>query len=258
VLAVSYGGTLRLFGYKGTPLAKGPPSRLFAGFPSPGSGGSGGSGGKNPFGMFFGQQTSQPQGAAGGSSGSPNTGAAAVNPKTIDADPTNTGFSWMRLAANLPVTAAGKNQLTLEKVTGDRWWSVNDNKNTPDQVVVTTTDYLPGHSEKLTISNIQGTTLSFPNAVQYFHNGTRYPIGSRLEGNTQRFTQNGMDPNLINNGAETRAAVALLTRSIRILSAGDQPSQTWEQASNVSTNCQPGQVVPYCYYFGGHTIRRLS
>jgi hypothetical protein len=79
----------------------------------------------------------------------------------------------MRLAANLPVTAAGKNQLTLSKATGDRWWSVNDNKNTPDQVVVTTTDYLPGHSEELTISNIQGTTLSFPNAVQYFHNGIR-------------------------------------------------------------------------------------
>jgi hypothetical protein len=60
-----------------------------------------------------------------------------------------------------------------------------------------------------------------------------------------------MDPNLINNGAETRAAVALLTRSIRILSAGDKPSQTWEQASNISSNCQmlqppATQVVPYC------------
>jgi hypothetical protein len=67
-----------------------------------------------------------------------------------------------------------------------------------------------------------------------------------------------MDSNLINNGAETRAAVALLTRSIRILSAGDAPSQTWLDASKKSSNCLTGQVVPYCYYFGGHTIFRQS
>ena len=65
-----------------------------------------------------------------------------------------------------------------------------------------------------------------------------------------------MDSNLVNNGAETRAAVALLTRSIRILSAGDTPGRTWEQASKISTNCQNGAVVPNCYYFGGHTIFR--
>ena len=71
----------------------------------------------------------------------------------------------MRLAANLPKTAAGTkgkpNELTLSQAPGDRWWSANDNKSTPDQVVVTTTDYLPGHSEKLTIRKLKGTTLSF-------------------------------------------------------------------------------------------------
>ena len=259
VLAVSYGGTLKLFGYKRTPLRKAPPTSQFSGlFRSPGSGGGQGSGGTNPFSQFFGQQTaSQAQGAAGNSTGRSNAdAAAAANAKLIDADATNTGYSWMRLAVNLPVTQAGAGQLTLSKTTGDRWWSANDNKATPDQVVVTTTDYLPGHSEELVISSLQGTTLSFKGPIKYFHNGTRYPIASRLGTSiAQRFSNSGMDSNLINNGAETRAAVALLTRSIRILSAGDTPGRTWEQASKISTNCQNGAVVPNCNYFGGHTIR---
>ena len=40
----------------------------------------------------------------------------------------------------------------MSNATDDRWWSSDDP--TPDEVVVTTTDYLPGHSEKLTISKI--------------------------------------------------------------------------------------------------------
>ena len=59
VLAVSYGGTLKLFGYKGTPLRKAPPPRFVDFF------GNQGGGGKNPFTQFFGQQTaSQAQEAA--------------------------------------------------------------------------------------------------------------------------------------------------------------------------------------------------
>ena len=88
-------------------------------------------------------------------------------------------------------------------------------------MIVTTTNYLPGHSEKLTIRKLKGTTLSFWDPVEYPHNGMKYPVASRLDGDAQRFLNAGMDPALINNGAETRAAVALLTRSIRILSAGD-------------------------------------
>ena len=75
------------------------------------------------------------------------TTPAGPNPATIDADHRNTGFSWMRLAANLSSVVAGKkgalNTLTLSASPGDRWWSANDNSSTPDEVVVTTTDYLP-------------------------------------------------------------------------------------------------------------------
>ena len=101
----------------------------------------------------------------------------------------------MRLAANLPKTAAGTkgnpNELTLSQAPGDRWWSANDNKSTPDQVVVTTTDYLPGHSEKLTIRKLKGTTLSFMDPVEYPHNGTKYPVASRLGSDAQRFLNAG-------------------------------------------------------------------
>jgi hypothetical protein len=42
-----------------------------------------------------------------------------------------------------------------------------------------------------------------------------------------------MDPNLINNGAETRAAVALLTRSIRIVSEGDRANETFAAGGGI-------------------------
>ncbi len=266
VLAVSYNGTLQLFGYKGTPLPKAPPlrrgfSRFFGGqsaFNSQGTMGapaqSGNSTTANKSFSFLDWVKGHNGGNGGGSGGGSGGGLGGAN-GTCAADvqvgtrmlppddvPTSTACSWMRLAANLP-NKSKPNQLTLSLPTADRWWSAQDNPNTPDQVVVTTTDYLPGHSEKLTISGLTGTTLSFLDAVKYPHNGTRYPIASRLDSNTSRFQKAGMDPDLINNGAETRAAVALLTRSIRILSAGDSPGQTWQQA-------------PSSYYFGAHTIFR--
>ena len=51
-------------------------------------------------------------------------------------------------------------------------------------------------------------------------------------------TDAGMDAGLVDNGAETRAAVALLTRSIRIISAGDKVGQTFEDAGNVADELQ--------------------
>src|SRR5262249_15862582 len=206
------------------------------------SGASQGAGNGNPLANLLDPGASaQSQDEDSGSAAATDSAATttAPSPAQVDADPTNSGYSWVRLAANLPTLSAGTkaapNTLSLSKTTGDHWWSSNDSKTVPDQVVVTTTDYLPGHSEKLTISSLTGTTLSFMDAIQYPHNGTRYPIASRLGTNAARF-QN-MDKDLLNNGAETRAAVALLTRSIRILSAGDLPGQTWEQASKVSANC---------------------
>jgi hypothetical protein len=244
VLAVSYNGSLLLYGYKGTPLPKAPRPRGLARILGTGAPGAG-------LGLLPGATRS------GGSKGSTQP-CGEANP---DANYLSTGCSWLRLAANLAPAAAGSpskpNQLILSRAPADKWWSAQDNTATPDEIVVTTTDYLPGHSEKLTISGLEGNTLSFLNAVAVPHNGTRFPIASRLgKDNKKRFVGAGTDMDLINNGAETRAAVALLTRSIRIISAGDKVGESFSKAGSVAANCQNGAVVPYCYYFGAHTVFR--
>ncbi len=172
--------------------------------------------------------------------------------QSLATDPRSSGTGWLRLAANLK---PGDTTLLLSDSPGEKWWRSADGTQL-DKIVVTTTDYLPGHSEELTIDSIQDNKVTFHPAIKWPHNGVRFPIASRLGGAKQRLVGAGMDENLINSGAETRAAVALLTRSIRIVSAGDKPGQTFEQASSDPTNCQNGAAVPNCYSFGAHTVFR--
>jgi hypothetical protein len=154
--------------------------------------------------------------------------------------PSCSGTSWVRLQGSLKPGA------TTLLVAGVVDWQDKDH------IVVSTTDYLPGHSEELIINgapSISGsaTTINFTNAdrtvtgVKWPHNGqtfdlsaTRYPNISRL--------------GLSINAAETRAAVALLSRSIRIVSEGDTPVAN--SFPPEPTNGAQG------YYFGGHTIVR--
>jgi hypothetical protein len=103
-----------------------------------------------------------------------------------------------------------------------------------DEIVVTTTDYLPGHSEKLQIlyNYTGGTTIDFEavdsptKKIQWPHNGVRYggPNDTAHKKLTDRLPdrpKNSLDSDhVVKSGAETRAAVALLSRSIRIVSAG--------------------------------------
>src|SRR5262249_23708472 len=126
----------------------------------------------------------------------------------------------------------------------------------PSRMVVTTTDYLPGHSELLTIKSVSGQTVEFTPEIAWLHRGTRYLLSDRLGDAKTRLENAGMDQTLIRDGAETRAAVALLTRSVRVVSAGDTIGQTFAQAGNVEANCRRGAAVPNCYDFGGHTIFR--
>jgi G8 domain len=112
VLAVSYGGTLQLFGKKG--VAK----------PEP----------------------------------------------TLSSD---SGTSWVRLQGSVK---KGGQTLTVE-VPGGRtldWES-------EDKIVLTTTDYLPGHSEELTIDTITGNTITVKEPLKYDHNGVKYDM-SRVPG----------------------------------------------------------------------------
>ena len=141
-----------------------------------------------------------------------------------DAADSDSGSSWARLNQT---TTTGGNQLVLDRTVD---WQPGD------QIVVTTTDYLPGHSEQVTIdsvtSNGSGSVITLRDNLRYPHNGQRLDLSSLPA---------GIGPD--NRQAETRAAVALLSRSIRVVSAGDALDEDFPAESTG-------------YYFGGHTVIR--
>lgn len=159
--------------------------------------------------------------------------------------PSDSGKSWARLSGDVNV---GATQLTVDRAVD---WGVGD------RIVVTTTDYLPGHSEVLEIiaPAVSNTTFNFkvinpftgaeiPGGLKYKHSGTPYPltgvpnIDIKVNGNP---------------AAETRAAVALLSRSIRIVSGGDTfPAAAADQTCEY--DCLKNE--PATYHFGGHTSVR--
>ena len=116
------------------------------------------------------------------------------------------------------------------RATRRRWSSIRRSTGKKDDwIVVTTTDYLPGHSELLQIAadTNNGTTVAVKQKVKHHHNGARYPIPS------DAVSRLGLSSEVA-KGAETRAAVALLSRSIRIVSAGsalneDFPLETFDR-----------------------------
>lgn len=156
----------------------------------------------------------------------------------------DTGLSWMRLGDDV---AANSNSVILERPI------VDDSIQKPhwekgDKIVVTSTDYLPGHAEEMEIIAVDSTgtklTVQQPgkpgSGFQYAHRGRKYPMG-----NVPDEIGPDADPNIPGSrgSIETRAAVGLLTRSIRIVSEGDTKDQTFEQAGAT-------------YSFGGHTMVR--
>ena len=170
-----------------------------------------------------------------------------------DMDPTYSGMSWMRLddGTHVPNDMVPKSMpevLFLERDPRDKWQA-------GDEIVVTTTDYLPTHSEKLQIVNYKGGQIvpfkaieSPTGRIQWQHNGTRY--GGIHDDPKKQWTarlpdriRKGLDPDLVENGAETRAAVALLTRSIRIVSAGDVVNEDFKAESTH-------------YHYGAHMVIR--
>ena len=144
--------------------------------------------------------------------------------------PWNSGTSWVRLAKTAD---PGKTDLVVDRSVD---WKPKDT------IVVTTTDYLPGHSEMLTISAVDPAkkTITVEKPFTFPHNGERYDLGQfavpdRLQ--NEGFTMKSI---------ETRAAVALLSRNIRILSGG--PSLDTYLPGETSTETDR--------YFGGHIIVR--
>jgi hypothetical protein len=149
----------------------------------------------------------------------------------LDADHSKSGKSWVRLDA--PLAKGAHSLIVAGDVSSD--WQPGDN------IVVTSTDYLPGHAEHLTIAadgvkagpGLNQTTIPLNETIQWPHNGKKYDFTGVVP------TRLGLKSTM----AETRAAAALLSRSIRIVSEGDNPEPH-------SFSEKPGN------YYGGHTIVR--
>ena len=138
--------------------------------------------------------------------------------------PTTSGTSWARLNQSVK---KGDTQLILDRPVD---WQKGD------MIVVTATDYLPSHSELHTIEAIiidgQKSTITTSKSVSYAHNGEKYDLSKH-----NIPSRMGSD---FMKAVETRAAVALLSRNIRVVSEGSKPDESFPSDS----------------YFGGHTIVR--
>lgn len=154
-----------------------------------------------------------------------------------ECNPANTGTSWRRLTKVAEDKQTGDWQLTLDAPTG----SVPVNWKAGDHIVVTTTDYLPSHSEeRILTQDANNNVLTINAKLTWIHNTNTYSFASAPANVGPQNDPNKPD---INRAIDTRAAVALLTRNIQIVSEGDKPSI-------------PFAEEPYNYYYGGHTIVR--
>jgi G8 domain len=175
------------------------------------------------------------------------------------AGPKDSGKSWVRLAGTIFPDDAAKTLTVASPSDAGRLvdWQVGDH------IVVTTTDYLPNHSEELVICSVDG------NKIGYTSDTTAVPIAGKPETCPVKgvgFTHNGEKfqfgtlPSRLNytkTEAETRAAVGLLTRSIRIVSEGNTPADSFPSPPFPSTPCNtPPPNACTDRYFGGHTIAR--
>lgn len=191
VFAVSYSGSVELFGKKGTTPEE--PSQPVASCPTP------------------------------------------TNQYDVNAWASLSGSSWARLQPT---------GTTLGTLTLDRSVDWGDG----DQLMVTTSDWYPSHSEVVTIAPggnqgagkiaLTGSGLAYP------HNGPLVDVATQL-GDAKKLSPTGNQ----NTEVDLRAAVGLLSWSIVIYSLGGASSTAFPLASSCTAN------NPNCY-FGGHVIAR--
>jgi hypothetical protein len=172
-------------------------------------------------------------------------GAKGIRPGPIDATPSDSGTSWVRLTDNLN---GGEMSFHVDRPVLS--WGAGDH------IVLASTDYLPGHSEELVIQSVAssgtGSLITLQSMVKYPHNGTAYDYSSLPATQGPADDPNGpgilRPTSLPSRHLETRAAVALLTRSIMIASEGAQPI-----LSDRSVDHFPATAGNF---YGGQTIMR--
>ena len=149
-----------------------------------------------------------------------------------DSNPAVTGSSWTRLNATLK---GGEGSLTLSSMPTD--WKPND------YIVVTSTDYLPGHAEQLQISSVSGSRVNLVGPVAYPHWGRTYSLKDVPCNAPMGSTTCDIGPDLLpgqtadERNIDIRAAVGLLSRSIRIVSDGAKPAPPSPAISAATPSC---------------------
>ncbi len=175
------------------------------------------------------------------------------NGPAIDATPSDSGTSWVRLTDTISSGQVGATSFHVDRPVPT--WAAGD------QIVLTSTDYLPGHSEELTIASVsidaQGTKITVKSpGIQFPHWGEAYDYSVFPASSGPRD-----DPNRPATQAsrhlENRAVVALLTRSIMIQSEGQNPVL---QDRSTDPTVNPPTGDPHfplsAGYYGGHTLVR--
>lgn len=165
-------------------------------------------------------------------------GAKGIRPGPIDKTPSDSGTSWVRLT---DVLKGGETSFHVDRPVPT--WGYGDH------IVLTSTDYLPSHSEELVIQSVEsdakGTKITLQNPVKFPHNGEAFDFSS-LPPTTGPRDDPNRPATLPSRHLETRAAVALLTRSIMIASEGATPVLSDRDVDH----------FPATSYYGGQTIMR--
>jgi hypothetical protein len=168
-------------------------------------------------------------------------GAKGAPPAMTTPGPLDSGTSWTRLTKTVN---RGDTVLQLDRV-GD--WEPGD------KIVITTTDYLASHSEQLIIKSVDNTAtyngakvsaVTVTAGAQWKHSGDYYPLNNIDPKDQLKLNITITDGKT--RGVETRAAVGLLSRSIRIVSGGNTVNTDFPAATDPAPD----------RYFGGDTIVR--
>jgi hypothetical protein len=166
-------------------------------------------------------------------------GAKGIRSGPIAATPSDSGTSWVRLTTTLK---KGDSSFTVDRPVPT--WGPGDH------IVLTSTDYLMGHNEEAVIQSVESSppgskiTLEFP--VESPHYGATYNFSS-LSSTSGPQDDPNRPATLPSRNLETRAAVALLTRSIMIASEGQAPVLSDRSVDHFPVGSG---------FYGGQTIMR--
>lgn len=165
-------------------------------------------------------------------------GAKGIRDGKIDANPSDSGTSWVRLIDNLK---GGESSFHVDRPVPT--WGPGDH------IVLTSTDYLMGHNEECIIQSVEsdneGTKITLMSPVSFPHNGQAFDYSS-LPATSGPQDDPNRPKSLPSRHLETRAAVALLTRSIMVASEGPAPVMEDRSVDH----------FPKDSFYGGQTIMR--